>query len=84
MHEDDGAAAHKLLPGTDAPVNEKGDEPLSNHNEEIEAAAHGDKAVVDGLSLPAKIGALAVIIAICAVFIKTRSKDSHAYEKVAA
>jgi len=86
LHEDE-ASSPKVIPASDAPVNEKGDEPLSNHNEEIEAAEHTDEPTSDGLSWAVKIGALAVIVALCALFIKSRSaasKEAHQYEKVNA
>lgn len=70
----------------DVPVNEKGDEPLQNHQEEIEESH--DVSDEEGLTILQKIGALAVIVIVCAVFVRSTagargSSTSDAYEKVA-
>jgi len=66
----------------DAPVNEKGDEPLQHHEEEMHEAEYSQ---LGGLTLLHKLGALAVIIAVCAVFVRStsgaRSESSAGYER---
>lgn len=53
------------------PTMEKGDEPLSEHHEEMGEVA--DKAAAEeGLGLIQKLGALGVIVAICLVFVRGR------------
>lgn len=68
---------------TDAPVNEKGDEPLQHHQEEIEES-HPDSSE-EGLTLFQKLGAVAVIIVVCVVFVQStsgaRSPAAQGYEK---
>lgn len=65
---------------------EKGDEPLSQHKEEIQDKV-SKEIDEQGLSLFAKFGALGVIVALCLVFLRGgRSKVSSAgrhgaYEK---
>lgn len=68
MHEDEEAVSLPVVP--DVPVNEKGDEPLSNHKEEIEV--FGTSVSEEGLSLFAKFGALAVVVAVCLGFLRSR------------
>lgn len=69
----------------DVPVNEKGDEPLSHHQEEILEQTYHEASQDEGLSTFQKIGALAVIVAVCIIFIRTtagaRSPSKSAYEK---
>jgi len=66
----------------DAPVNEKGDEPLQHHEEEMQEAEFSQ---LDGLTLFHKLGALAIIVAVCAVFVRitsrARSESSAGYER---
>ncbi|THW45085.1 peptidyl-prolyl cis-trans isomerase B [Aureobasidium pullulans] len=77
--DDDSANAPVPVPAADAPVNEKGDEPLSHHKEEELAAGYGDAISDSGISWVAKIGALAVILGLCALFLKSRSSSKNAY-----
>lgn len=81
--EDEPVAAPVPVPAANAPVNEKGDEPLSHHKEEELAAGYGDAVNDAGISWLAKIGALAVILGLCALFLKSRSssKTPYAYDK---
>ncbi|THZ99044.1 peptidyl-prolyl cis-trans isomerase B [Aureobasidium pullulans] len=72
--DDDSANAPVPVPAADAPVNEKGDEPLSHHKEEELAAGYGDAVSDSGISWVAKIGALAVILGLCALFLKSRAQ----------
>ncbi|GAB7349669.1 hypothetical protein MBLNU459_g0342t1 [Dothideomycetes sp. NU459] len=68
LHEEGVPASEPVVPNV--PVNEKGDEPLSNHKEET--ASFGTKVSEEGLSLFAKFGALAVVVAICVGFLRSR------------
>jgi hypothetical protein len=81
--DDDLALAPVPVPATDAPVNEKGDEPLSHHKEEELAAEYGDALSDAGLGWIAKLTALAVILGLCAAFLKSRapSKNGYVYDK---
>jgi hypothetical protein len=81
--DDEPLAAPVPVPAANAPVNEKGDEPLSHHKEEELAAGYGDAVNDAGISWFAKIGAVAVILGLCALFLKTRSsnKTPYAYDK---
>ena len=81
--DDEALAAPVPVPAANAPVNEKGDEPLSHHKEEELAAGYGDVVNDAGISWFAKIGALAVILGLCALFLKSRSsnKTPYAYDK---
>ena len=81
--EDDDDLTKAPVPAAEAPVNEKGDEPLSHHKEEELAAGYGDVVNDAGISWVAKIGALAVILSLCALFLKSRSsnKTPYAYDK---
>ncbi|KAG9518053.1 peptidyl-prolyl cis-trans isomerase B, partial [Aureobasidium melanogenum] len=81
--EDEPIAAPVPVPAANAPVNEKGDEPLSHHKEEELAAGYGDAVNDAGISWLAKIGALAVILGLCALFLKSRSssKTPYVYDK---
>lgn len=65
---------------------EKGDEPLSHHQEEVEAVAH--KAQDEqGLTWFQKLGLVVVIVAVCVVFVRrggskvTVAGRHGAYEK---
>jgi len=81
--DDEPVAAPVPVPAANAPVNEKGDEPLSHHKEEELAASYGDAVNDAGISWLAKIGALAVILGLCALFLKSRSssKTPYVYDK---
>jgi len=71
----------------DVPTMEKGDEPLSRHQEEIEEVA-GKARDEQGLGLVQKLGLVAVIVAVCFVFVRGKSPSKvsiagrhGAYEK---
>lgn len=70
MHEEGEDLAVSVPVVPDVPVNEKGDEPLSNHKEET--AGLDTPVSEDGLSLVAKFGALGVVVAICLGFLRSR------------
>lgn len=68
------------ITSSDAPVNEKGDEPLQHHEEEMHEANEVSREE-GGLSWIQKLGALAVIVAVCVVFVRSTSgarRDSSA------
>lgn len=79
LKEDENDSTIPPVPAADAPVNEKGDEPLSHHKEEELAGGYGDDVIDAGLGWAAKLGALAVIVGLCALFLKSRSSSTNAY-----
>ena len=79
----------KTPPKVSVPVMEKGDEPLSQHKEEVvqDTLEKVTSSHEGGLSLVQKLGAVGVIVALCALFLRGRSPKrsvagrSGAYEK---
>lgn len=67
-------------------VNEKGDEPLNHHEEEIHEST--ELASTEGLTFIQKMLALGVIVAVCVVFVSVtadaRKTTSGVYERVSA
>jgi len=62
----------------EVPTMEKGDEPLSQHKEETAHTLGKMTPGEAGLGLFTKIGLVAVIVAVCAFFLRSPQKTAHA------
>jgi len=75
---DHKAASVPAQPQAETPTMEKGDEPLSQHKEETAQTLGKLTPGEEGLSLFTKIGFVAIIVAVCAFFLRSPQKTTHA------